>query len=361
MQANSKVDTSKGVNLFWIDYIRAIAVLGVVFVHVAADVITEWSAIPANRWWSANVYDSLTRGCVPMFIMISGALLLSVQESYKDFFRKRLNRIFVPFLFWTILYLIWKKAFYTPDLGLLPSLRLALDGGAWVHLWFLYILAGLYLLTPIFRIFIAHATRKDVGYFLVIWFVLGSLLPFLENIARILGLPGFHIGLPVEAAQGFIGYFILGVFLMKYADKEWMRPAGAIWAACFLVCFVGTGWLTIRSGTFQETFYDNFAPNIVFYCASFFVLVKFLLSSIEGRISPSIKNFIVNLSKASFGIYLIHPIIIDILGKGRLGIVLKPNYGHPLITIPMIAILVYFVSFFIVKGIQQIHYLKRIV
>jgi surface polysaccharide O-acyltransferase-like enzyme len=351
----------KGENLFWIDYIRAIAVLGVVFIHVAADVITQWSAISPNKWWAANIYDSLTRGCVPTFIMISGALLLPVQESFRDFFRKRFNRIFIPFLVWTILYLVWKKAFYNPDLGVLQSLGMVSNSGVWFHLWFFYILIGLYLLTPIFRIFIAHATFKGVGYFLTIWFAFGSFFPFLDNIARVLGLPGFHIGLSVEAAQGFIGYFILGAFLIKYANKEWTRWAGLIWASCFLICFLGTGWLTIRSGNFQKTFYDNFAPNIVFYCASFFVLVKFRLTSIESRISSSMKNFIVNLSKASFGVYLIHPMIIDILDKGRLGLVLKPTDGHPLIMIPGLSIVIYFVSFFIVRIIQKIPYLKRIV
>ncbi len=352
---------NKNTGFFWINYIRAIAAFGVVSVHVAADVITEWGAIPQHHWWIANFYDSLTRGCVPVFIMVSGALLLPVQEEPRDFFRKRFNRVVIPFLVWTVFYLIWKKAFYKPELGLLESLGLALDSHVWLHLWFFYILIGLYLATPIFRIFIAHATRNDVGYFLFLWFGFGSLLPFADTLARLLGCPGFHVALPVVIAQGFIGYFILGAFLMKYAKKEWIGRAGLVWVIAFLLCFLGTGWLTARSGHFEETFYDNLAPNIVFYCAAFFVLAKFLLSSWEDRIPSTLKDLVIRLSKASFGIYLIHPMIIDVLDKGRLGIVIKTNMGHPFIIIPVMAMLIYFISYFFVRGIQKIPYLKRIV
>lgn len=348
-------------SLLWIDYIRATAALGVVMVHVAADVITEWGAIPAGHWWIANLFDSLTRGCVPIFIMVSGALLLPVQESPGSFFRKRFQRIFVPFIVWTAVYLLWKKAFYRPELGLSLSMEMVLNANVWLHLWFFYILIGLYLMTPVFRIFTANAGRKEMGYLLALWFALGSLLPFLDNIMNLFGVHCFHTNFSVAIAQGFIGYFILGAFIMKYSDRRWVRPAAIAWSACFLICFLGTGWLTARFGTFKEAFYDNLAPNIVFYCASFFVLVKYVITSAQGKMPVSCKDLITRLAKASFGIYLIHPLLIDILEKGRVGLVLKSDHGHPLITIPAISFGVYFISFAVVRAIQRIPYLKRIV
>jgi surface polysaccharide O-acyltransferase-like enzyme len=348
-------------SFFWVHYIRAIAAFGVVLVHVAADVITEWGAIPAGHWWIANAYDSLARGCVPIFIMVSGALLLPVQEGLGDFFRKRFNRIFVPFVVWTLLYLVWKKVFYKPDLGLAQSIGLILDAGVWFHLWFFYILTGMYLMTPVLRIFVAHASRVHMTYFLGLWFLLASLIPFADKVARVWGFPGFHLGLPVALAQDFVGYFILGAFLMKYSSKEWIRDAVIIWVACLAVSFLGTGWVVMRTGGFKDTFYDNLAPHIVLYGSAFFVLVKCGLPSIESHLSRSLKSFIVGLSKASFGVYLIHPVIIDILIKGRSGLVIKPADGHPLFMIPAISFLVYFIAYFIVRIIQQGPYLKRIV
>ena len=99
-------------NLFWIDLIRVIASLGVIVIHVAADVITEWGAVPQGWWWTTHLYDSLVRGCVPVFIMVSGALLLPSQETLAEFFRKRFHRVMIPFLVWTVIYLLWKKVFY---------------------------------------------------------------------------------------------------------------------------------------------------------------------------------------------------------------------------------------------------------
>ncbi len=254
-----------------------------------------------------------------------------------------------------------EKAFYRPDLGLSQSVSMVLDGGVWFHMWFFYILAGMYLMAPVLRIFMAHATRAHVGYFLWLWFLCGSCVPFSEKFARLLGYPGFHVGLPVAMAEGFIGYFILGAFLVTYAVQAWTALARVVWASCFLFCCLGTGWMTTRTGTFQDVFYDNLAPNIVLYCASFFVLVKFIVSSSEDKLPVFLKGFVIDLSKASLGVYLIHPMIIDVLDKGRLGVAIKPSGGHPLIMIPAISVGIYFVSFFFVRFISKIPYLKRIV
>ena len=104
-------------NLFWVDVIRALVMFGVVLAHVSADVITEWGRFPASWWWAANIYDSFARGCVPVFVMVSGALLLPKDESYRSFFVKRFKRILIPFVVWTALYLLWERQFYLPSLG----------------------------------------------------------------------------------------------------------------------------------------------------------------------------------------------------------------------------------------------------
>jgi surface polysaccharide O-acyltransferase-like enzyme len=57
----------------WVDVLRVFAIAAVVIVHVAADIITEWSSVPRTGWWAANFYDSLMRGAVPIFVMLSGA------------------------------------------------------------------------------------------------------------------------------------------------------------------------------------------------------------------------------------------------------------------------------------------------
>lgn len=337
-------------NLFWIDLLRAVVSFGVIMIHVSADVITEWGVLPQDWWWAANIEDSLVRGCVPVFVMVSGALLLPIQEDFQDFFRKRLYRVMIPFIAWTLLYLLWKKHFYEPDLGGAEALRRIAGSGVHFHLWFLYILIGLYLVTPLFRIWAAHASGRDIFYFLALWLFVSSFLPRLP----------FRIQIPIEPAQGFIGYFVLGHFLRQYAIEKWIPGARALWAASLLVCVIGTAFLSARSHAFQSLFYDNLSPNVIFYTASFFILAKYAGPVFEKQLPFHLRSLVLSLSKASFGIYLIHPMILDALAKGRWGIVLKADMLHPVVMIPFTAAAIYFLSFAVIWVIQKIPYLKKI-
>ncbi|MSR77500.1 MAG: hypothetical protein EXS63_04670 [Candidatus Omnitrophica bacterium] len=348
-------------NLFWMDMLRAITIIGVIVIHVTADVITEWGAVPKSWWWAANLYDSLVRGCVPIFVMISGALLLPKTESLGSFFTKRFQRIAIPFIAWTLLYLLWKKYFRAPDLGIAEALRLAASGEVHFHLWFLYVLVGLYLVTPVFRILTAHATSRDLFYFLTLWFLVSSLLPFAETLGKLFTHTAFHLKLPVEPAEGFIGYFVLGYFLRQYATEKSLNKAWALWTLSLLVCAVGTYVLCRHFHTYQNLLYDNMAPNVVIYTASFFLLIKFAGPAFEKNLAPDLKSFILSISKASFGIYLIHPMILEALAKGRWGFVLKATMPHPAMTIPLTTATIFVLSFLAVLLIQKIPLLKKIV
>jgi surface polysaccharide O-acyltransferase-like enzyme len=133
------------------------------------------------------------------------------------------------------------------------------------------------------------------------------------------------------------------------------------WILSLLVTVAGTGWLSSHFHAFQNPLYDNMAPNVVFYTASFFILMKFMGPVIEKPMRPLVRNLVLDLSKASFGIYLIHPIFLDVLEKGRLGFRLDATVGNPLWMIPLISIGVYLLSFLLIRWIQRIPYLKRIV
>ena len=348
-------------DLFWIDFLRAVTMFGVVMIHVAADVITEWGAVPRSWWNAANLYESLARGCVPIFIMISGALLLPKRESYRDFFRKRFNRIAIPFLAWTLLYLLWKKLFYQPDLGPAEALRQIAGNGVYFHLWFLYVLIGLYLLTPLFRITAAYASGRDIFYFLALWFIFSSLLPCTEKIGQLFTGEDFRLAIPIEPAQGFIGYFVLGYFLNQYVTDKAGAATRVIWAVSLLISLEGTFYLTQHFRSFQNALYDNMAPNVVFYTTSVLILIKSSGPFLEKHLPERFKNMILQVSKASFGIYLIHPVFLDTLIKGRLGFTLTGKMFHPIWMIPLTAALVFSLSLAAVRLIQRVPYLRRTV
>ena len=347
-------------NLFWGDVVRVVAVFGVVLVHTSADVITEWGRFPGSWWWVANIYDSLARGCVPVFIMLSGAFLLPKKEGALDFFLKRFQKILIPFVFWTAAYLFWKKMFYVPTLGFSGALRLTVNGGVCFHLWFLYLIAGLYLITPILRVLVAQASRKDLLYLLTLWFLVSSVFPFLEGWDKLFWHSGLHFSIPVELAQGFIGYFVLGHFIRQTETAGFRGAAYGVWFLTLFTCAIGTYLLTRHFHAFQTLFYDNMAPNVVFYAVSFFVIIKHAGPAFETRLSPGLRCLVLDLSKASFGIYLIHPMILDVLTKGRWGFALRGDIPHPALMIPLTTVVSYVLSFAAIFVIQKIPVVKRI-
>jgi surface polysaccharide O-acyltransferase-like enzyme len=347
--------------IFWADLIRIAAIFGVVLIHVASDVITEWKTVPGTGWLAANFYDSLMRACVPLFFMISGALLLPGRESYGIFFRKRVKRIAIPLIAWNILFLVWKKAFYQPELGWSEALSLLGRGGVFFHLWFLYTLIGLYLLTPFFRIVTAHASRRDLFYFLVLWFLAGSLLPTTEKFLSLVYPLDFHFGIALEPATGAVGYFLLGHFLDRYVTEKALPAACLAWILSLAACFYGTFFLCRYCGGFETLFYGSFAPNVVVYSVASFILMRSAGNFLEKRIPPGTKVFIGAVAKASFGIYLVHPIVLDLLQKGRLGFALKPELGQPSLAIPAISLLAFALSLGFVLLIEKIPGVRKIV
>jgi len=100
---------------------------------------------------------------------------------------------------------------------------------------------------------------------------------------------------------------------------------------------------------------------VVFYAAAAITLLKNAGPRMELWLGPAVRSWIVRLSGASFGIYLLHPMILDTLIKGRLGWTLKGDCFHPAWMIPLTAFVVYGFSFLVVFAIRKIPVLKRIV
>lgn len=346
---------------FWIEFLRLPVMLGVVGIHVSADVITEWGKVPAAWWWSAHLYDSLIRGCVPLFVMISGALLLSKQEGLADFFLKRCRRILLPFLFWTAVFLIWKKLHKAPDMTLFDALRDAAGDRVYYHLWFLYVIAGLYLAAPILRVFVRHASASELTLFLSLWFLLSSIVPAVSKVLQSLTGEPLRWALSVPFAQGYIGYFLLGYCLTRFFNSAWIKPACLLWLASLVLCIAGEGWLSLQAGRFTGFFYDNFSPNVVIYTASFFVIAQGWGDRLKGLLGTKLRSVISSASGASFGIYLMHPLWIDFYNSGWGGFVLNGKSHHPLWMIPLTVAAIYLPSWGCSALLQKLPVLRKVV
>lgn len=148
-------------HVLFFDAIRACAMICVVLIHVATGDFHS-ARLGSFSWWTADFFDSFARPCVPLFLMASGALLLGERrdgkpESVRDFFKKRVTKVVLPFAFWAAIYMLWRVAFHHEHMSGRFLASQVWSGNVYMHLWFIYTILGLYLVTPILRVLVRHA------------------------------------------------------------------------------------------------------------------------------------------------------------------------------------------------------------
>ncbi|MCO5950313.1 acyltransferase family protein [Mucilaginibacter sp. RT5R15] len=293
----------------------------VVTIHCSS-AISNFSINPDINWWTGNFYDSISRCSVPIFIMVSGSLILPKTYSTGEFLRKRATRIIPSFAFWTAVFIL----FNIIDQGLLGSgqifklIVLSAINGAYFHLWFVYVLIGIYLATPIISKWIKHALPADISYYLILWLA-GLLLnaPILNK----MGITSLFINFP-----GYIGYFILGHYLtiQTFNTKRVKTYAAAIFFAGFLITFLGTYFWSVHTGALNAIFYEYASVNVAMMAAGVFVFVK----HVRMPVSNSVTSIVQLISDYSFGIYLIHPLLVLFLERTNMNIArTSPVWGVP--------------------------------
>jgi surface polysaccharide O-acyltransferase-like enzyme len=278
--------------------------------------------------------------------MVSGYLLLGKEESYGDFFRKRALKVIIPFFVWSVIYLLWKQeGFDQPfSMKLVASYLLKIVRGPREnHLWFFYALIGLYLFTPILRVFVARASVRDMIYFCGLWFVVVPVFSFVQEFTPI------KIGFELYFIAGYSGYFMLGYLLGKF---QYTRPQ--LYGLAFLFFIFSIGTTVLSSLVKSEYFVGYLSMNIVLMTAFAFILLR------EFQIGDTLNNFLVPLSRASFGIYLVHVIVLAELEKLPL-VSGWFSAGSSVYMIPLLGLLGFLVSFVIVFIIQKTPVLRWIV
>jgi len=324
--------------LRWVDLVRVVGAFLVVMAHVSYQ--------GGGSVLISSYYFVLSRVAVPLFFMVSGYLLLRKEESYGDFFRKRALKVFIPFLAWSVIYLLWKReGFDLPfSFKLVASYLIKIVRGPREnHLWFFYALIGLYLFTPILRVFVSKASLRDLLYFCGLWFMVVPVFSFVQEFTPI------QIGFELYFIAGYSGYFMLGYLLGKFEFTR-LQLYGLIFL--FLLFSVGTTLLDARLES--EYFVSYLSVNVVLMTAFTFILLR------EVHIGDRLNNILVPLSRASFGIYLAHVIVLAELEKVPI-INSWFSAGSSVYMIPLLGLLVFLVSFVLVAIIQKIPVLRWIV
>lgn len=330
--------TADSARTVWIDWLRVTAIFLVVVIHSTEPFYLggEGSLIltQSDAFW-VSLFDSFARACVPLFIIASSYLQFPLHYNAGEFFKRRFKRILIPFGVWTIIYaLVWGEPIENFG-NLLLNFNYAAG-----HLWFVYMLIGVYLLMPMLSPWAEKVSRKELLFYLSIC-LFTSFIPFIREIfsesASYItgpsGIPAFSkYPLWGECSwnsygvfyylSGFIGYMLLGLYLKRFTSddgrKDSLLLGGSLWILGFAISFGGFLFMVNKSsgGAFPvegpvslavmwETpwFYDS--TGVVLMVVGWLLIFKRIFASGNWY-----KKFILPLAKASYGVYLCHMLIL---------------------------------------------------
>lgn len=334
----------------WIDNARALATVSVILLHVASDLLYTIKTDGATTdWWTGNILDGLTRFSVPLFFMISGALLLHSDYELLKYLKKRFIRIVPPLLFWSFVYLFYDNLIYEVKVdSALEFIRVSAKAlmqkpnFSQYHLWFVYTMIGLYLIVPIIGKWIKHSTGKEVLYFIIIWGItIIAANPYLEKYIPQIELLNF---------TGYLGFMVLGYYLTTINSKNHILAITLIVLGALATIF-GTYYESNAIGKYSGIYYHYLSINVVVFTIGVFLLVK--NTTIKSNI---ISKIIKIISDHSFGIYLAHVLVLVIFERNGLDL----SVANPWISIPLITTSCLLCSLLIIFVLRLIKYGKYI-
>lgn len=323
----------KNQHIVWLDVVRFIAMFTVVCCH-CTDPFNFYPGTAPNigeiKLWGA-IYGAVLRPCVPLFVMITGALLLPVKGNASTFYKKRIPRVFYPFLIWSVLYNLFP--WITGLLGLSPqiildffpyagedvmrqSFSIALEyilmipfnfSILAVHMWYIYLLIGLYLYLPVFSAWVEKASERAKLTFLLAWGVTLLLPYYYQFVSNYLwGTCSWNSFGMLYAFAGFNGYLLLGHYLknLEWSLKKTLAIGIPMFAVGYAVTFFGFRHITALpefTDEMLELFFTYCSLNVVMMTIPVFMLAKKVKVN-----SERMKKALANLTVCGFGIYMIH-------------------------------------------------------
>ena len=344
---------------FPVDLIRFLAIFFIILLHCSGSpyifINSEITTLDVANWFTTEAYAVLGMVGVPLFVMLTGALLLNpikADEPLHVFYKKRLGRIALPFIFWTIVYFVWSFAVRGQEFSAF-SITQGLVDGSYAHLWYLYLLIGLYAVTPIFRILVKHLDRKLFSYLLVLWFVGTVGVPIIHSIPNLNFNPVGFVFLD------WIGYYLLGIYLLKANLRR--STANKVVVLGLTGAFIGDWLITGTLGAQYTGYFSNYmsATIILGTAALFFVLINTNPKRIEDHIK--INRIIHWVSQNTLAIYLIHMIVLEVFTLGFLGFYVNKLTFIALVDVPVFTFIIFGASAGLVFLLKKIPYISKLI
>lgn len=279
--------------IFLYDFIRVFACVLVVIFHSPTD---------STPGYLQSVIYKFSLSGVPLFFMISGALILPVRDISVQATWKRIKKVLIPTLIWTIFYSV--LGLYCKNLPFDLYIKKVLSVPFMYEfnqtLWFMYALIGIYIITPIVSCWLEKASKRDVEFILLFWLI-SSLLPIFGNFIETDKTPMslWYYG------TGYAGYFLLGYYIRKY---EFEIENKLLLTMMFCCPFITEGLtkFVFHAENLNNIYTYQSIITVIYGISWYFILQKLSKLIVKHRI----QNVFSVISECTFGIYLIHAFFI---------------------------------------------------
>ena len=337
------------------DILRVVSSFAIVLLHVSA---SYWSVVDVggNAFVVMTIYNSFTRFAVPVFFMLSGLFLVNPQRENVAV-GKRFLKLLVLFYIWS--------AFYAFQGVAVDALHGEFVEQAWkgaverfifghIHMWFVHMLLGFYLLIPVARQLCAK--KEAVQYYLMLWVVFQYLIPFITKMFHFTTFQAKIDSMGMNILVGNFGYFMLGYYLSVLDIRKEIRT---IIYAMGIISVGLTPFLTIRecraSNLYVETWFSPASINILIMSVAIFVLFKYSPIFDGSRVKNA--SLWARLSKYTFFIYMFHMFVIE-----KLNLIGITTVSFPaIISVPVLTVFTFSVSLLGAFIVDHIPVLKKII
>ena len=343
--------------VIWIELLRVMACIGVIGIHAGSQHFRDMP-LDSSVWAVSNFYHGINRFAVASFIMISGCLYLDSKRTWnlRRLWKRNILPIAAAYIFWQMFYAVYR---IITNGTLAKGSKAALVkfmvyiSKSYFHLWYLPMLIGLLIITPMLWEIVNSARGKQWEEYMIVLFLVFQILPYTINYFP---LPWKdHImdilqTVQPEMVTGYIGYFILGHYLSHYEVSKKLEYLVYVLGAILILAAIGLCYISSqKSGKPIQSFYENYTLAGFFWGSLFFLFFKNHVSKIKWNEKQ--EKRICYLGSCTFGIYLIHALIRDILHRIGIDSMMISNTA---IAIPVLITMIFVLSLAAVMIIKKI-------
>ena len=281
-------------------YMRVIACLAIVALHtIHASTVYYADVITTSQVLTAQTVEHMLMWAVPLFLMVTGALQLDPDRSIdaKKLW-KYIRRVLIALLVFTFIFQLIDYI-YGEESSLIGGwFHNLVTGGSWPHMWYLYMLLGLYLMLPFYRLVTKHCTDRQIWYLILLLAVFTSLVPIWDAFHS--DLEAFELRIPTMSVYPI--YLFLGYMLHK--EKKSTEYGIGLFVICSAIII---SLSLFGDGTLADLFSQYDSITVIAQSAGAFIMMQNLTRPV-GKLMASVDD-------CSFGIYIIHMIGVKVVMK----------------------------------------------